>query len=296
MIELSVQSKFDAPLVIGLGFFDCLHAGHRRILFEVVKIAAELQSIPCLSTFSNNPYRMFNSDARVINTYSERTALFELNGITHILPFVFDSEFKRVSKDSFLDALFNAFNIRALVCGYDYLFGYKGEGDAEYLKQYAKARGAAVVVVEPVILDGVRVSSTGIKELLEEGEIERANRYLVSPFFMRGIVARGHGKGATINFPTANLLLKKSKLLPPDGVYKTRTTINDKVYPSATHIGPRPTFAECSRSVETHIEGIFGELYGQEITVEFLKKLRNIKKFSSLNALANQICKDLGGE
>jgi len=294
MNELTLNSNYKKPLVIGLGFFDCVHAGHRALIKEVMDYAKKHRVEPCVTTFSNNPYHMFNPDSKVVNTYLERISILESIGIKNILPFVFDAEFKKIAPTVFLDMLFNVFNIKGIVCGYDYLFGFKGAGDAEYLKQYCCARGVYIKIIEPVLLDGERVSSTIIKEFLQNGEIEKAGRFLSAPFFMRGTVSEGIGRGRTFGFPTANLSFKKSKLVPQDGVYQTKTELNGKkIYRSVTNVGAKPTFSDSSRGVETFIDGVEENLYGKEIKIEFLKRLRGIEKFDSAQQLAEQIKKDL---
>jgi len=296
MVELSPrhpQPPAKTPLAVGLGFFDCVHLGHRKLLAEVIETARRLACAPCVSTFSNNPYRIFSAESKAVYTYAERLTLFEALGVTHVLPFEFDAGLQATGKDAFLDMLFSAFDIRAVVCGHDYKFGRRGEGDAEYLKRYAESRGAEVTIVGPVLADGIRVSSTLIKEYLEKGELERANRLLGGPFFACGTVGGGCGRGRLYGFPTANLMTDGDKLLPCDGVYATQTAVDGKLYRSVTHIGAKPTFADAARSVETLLDGFSGDLYGKEIKVGFLSRLRGIEKFPSPQALREQICKDL---
>ncbi|MCL2062581.1 MAG: bifunctional riboflavin kinase/FAD synthetase [Firmicutes bacterium] len=296
MIELSLEQKFKKPLVLGLGFFDCVHTGHRKLIESVVDYARNNACTAAITTFSNNPYRLFNPDAKVINLYAERLSVFKSLGLSAVLPFVFNADFKKMDKKDFLDALFSAFKIKALICGYDYLFGFKGAGDTEFLTQYCIKRKAEVLIIPPVAAFGERVSSTAIKGYIEQGDIERANNLLGAPFFADGTVTKGSGRGRSLGFPTANAVFKKSKLLPPDGVYQTQAFLDGKTYPSVTHIGKKPTFSDAAHSVETYLQGFNDDAYGKQIKIEFYKRLRGIEKFDSAEALADQIKKDLENE
>jgi riboflavin kinase/FMN adenylyltransferase len=293
MIELHCDKKYDKPLILGLGFFDCVHAGHRELIKKVVSSAKETGCVAALSTFSNNPYRLFNPDAKVINLFAERAAVMASLGIEAVIPFTFDAEFKKIDRKDFLDKLFNNFRIKRLVCGYDYLFGFKGAGDAEYLKLYAVSKGADVIVEEPVLIDGERVSSTAVKEALQAGEIEKANKLLAAPFFMTGTVSDGFGRGREMGYPTANLSFKKSKLTPKDGVYKTAVTVKGRRYDSVTNVGAKPTFSDASKGVETYIDGFDGRIYGEEIKIEFIKRIRDVQRFGSAAELKARIAADL---
>ncbi|MCL2798548.1 MAG: hypothetical protein FWD58_10975 [Firmicutes bacterium] len=295
------------PLVMGLGFFDCVHAGHRALIAEVISLAEKLGCAPCLSTFFEGCHgdvvvdrlqlepggQQLRPRDKFILTYAERITIFERLCVMHVLPFVFDAEFKATGKGEFLEMLFCAYDIRGVVCGHDYRFGRNGEGDAEYLTRFASGRGVEIKVIEPVVLDGARVSSTLIKELIARGEIEKTNRLLSDPFFMRGEVVKGKGRGSLHGFPTANLEVPSEKLLPSDGVYATKTTVDGKVFRSVTHIGPKPTFLDATKTVETLVENFSGDLYGKYIKVEFLKRIRGTERFDSPGALLQQIKKDL---
>lgn len=292
MQEIKLQQNKDLKLVLALGFFDCVHRGHRALLERGREIATKNGLSFCVSTFSNNPYKIFNPDSKVINTYSERIELFEKAGADYILPFIFDKKFKSIRAIEFLDMLTDCFDIKYIVCGYDYLFGYKGEGDIGFLQSYCAKKKIDVAVLEPFLVDSLRVSSTIIKDLVDSGDVQEVEKLLGHPFFMSGNVVHGRGKGREFNFPTANLEFKKSKMLPKYGVYKTRVIIDDNAYIAITNVGSKPTFTDFVPTVESHIIDFDDDIYQKHIKVEFLEYLRPIIKFESVEDLANQIESD----
>lgn len=292
MQELKIQQNKDIKLVLALGFFDCVHRGHKTLLDMGRDIAFKNDLSFCVSTFSNNPYKMFNPDSKVINTYAERLELFEKSGADYVLPFIFDKKFKHIRAKEFLDMLTESFDIKYIVCGYDYLFGYKGEGDTEFLESYCIQKGIEVVILEPFLIDNLRVSSTIIKDLLDSGDMRQIEKLLDHPYFMNGNVVCGRGQGRKFNFPTANIEFKKSKMLPKFGVYKTRVTIGEKSYIAVTNVGTKPTFTDFIPTVESHIIDFDEDIYQKHIKVEFLEFLRPIIKFESVSQLAKQIESD----
>lgn len=293
MIKADFNTGYSRPLVMGLGFFDSVHYGHRRIIERVHGLAAARGAESALFTFSNNAYKQFNGDAKVIYTFSERKKILARLGIDCLVNARFDKTFKDTDKTAFLDALTSRFAICGFVCGYDYLFGAGGEGDTEYLSAYCRKKGIALEVVDPVELDGERVSSTDIKQYLVRGELEKANRFLVEPFFMCGSVVKGRGEGGKYGFPTANMIVPPSKLIVKHGVYGTVTVLDGQALRSVTNVGYKPTFDDMSLSVETFIAGEPGELYGKEITVRFMRYIRETARFSNPASLGEQIHKDM---
>ncbi|MDR2202513.1 MAG: riboflavin biosynthesis protein RibF [Clostridiales bacterium] len=293
MIEIDFLTKFNRPVVLAMGFFDCVHTGHRALLTKCAALARAAGAAAAATTFCNNAYKRFNPDSKLIYTYAERLCLFAEAGMDACVPFKFDAAFKQTDKREFLDLLLRNLDIKAAVCGYDYLFGSRGGGDAQFLREYFSARGVAVHIERPVTYNGERVSSTLVKETLSAGNIEKANILLARPYFMQGSVERGRGVGASISAPTANLKYSKDKLLAKAGVYSTRTTLDGNTYKSVTSIGPKPTFDEPSITVETFIDGVSSALYGKTLRVEFFKYLRPLRKFPSPSALSLQIKADL---
>lgn len=293
MLALDFQSRSELPIVLGLGFFDSVHYGHRKIIERVVALADRTGATPALFTFGNNAYKQFNATGKLIYTLDERKRILEQIGIACVVAARFDKAFKATDRKDFLDALFDRFSIRGIVCGYDYLFGAGGAGDCEYLKTYCATKGVALEVVDKIELDGERVSSTEVKRLLSCGDVEKANRFLVDPFSMTGTVVAGRGEGHLFGFPTANLAYPSGKLTPACGVYATRTTVDGKTFKSVTNVGNKPTFGDMRFSVETFVSGEPGDLYGKTMTLKFIRFLRSIRKFDSPEQLRAQIHSDM---
>lgn len=280
-------------LCAALGFFDSVHMGHRKILSEAKSYASAHGLKSAVFTFSNNAYRQFNPQSKLIYTYDERLELFENLGLDYVMPFNFDREFKAMEPEAFLEMLDSRFRVKCFVCGYDYLFGAGGRGDTEMLRAFCAERGLELIVIDKIELGKERVSSTLVKTLLGAGEIERANALLTQPFFMRGRVVKGRGVGHLFDFPTANLSFPSDKLIVRPGVYGTRTLARGTSFLSVTNVGAKPTFDLAQLSVETMIDGFSGDLYGESIRVDFYRYLRDIKRFDSPEALSKQIHKDL---
>lgn len=292
MKEIISPYKMDQPICIALGFFDSVHMGHRFIIEKLKNNSKRLGCASAITTFSNNPYRQFNNLSKIIYTYPEREQILSSLDIDYVLPFKFDKTFKETSSADFLKMLMN-YNIMGFVCGYDYLFGSSGQGNAQALTKFAVKNNIDIEVVNPVLYEGERVSSTIIKSFLLGGEIEKANCYLKQPFFICSNVVTGRGIGKSISMPTANMEIHKDKLTPKCGVYGTYTTIDGKRYKSVTNVGAKPTFSEMSISIETLIEGLNEDIYGKNINVEFIKYLRDIVKFDSPAELASTVQSNL---
>ena len=293
MKEIGNAESLKEKTVLGMGFFDSVHTGHRVLIDTVKETARKLNAKSAVLTFSNNSYKQFDSESKLIYTYRERCLLFDELGLDCVIPFEFDCKLKQKSREEFLSDLFGRINIAGIVCGYDYKFGKGGLGDAEYLKAVCTEKDIPVTVVQPVLQNGERVSSTLVKETLRQGNIKKANALLSVPYFMTGKVIHGRGVGRFYGFPTANLEFSSDKMLIKSGVYATKTIYDGKIRKSVTNIGDKPTFEEQSVSVETLIKDENADLYGKEIKIEFVDFLRDIKKFSSPQELADRILKDL---
>lgn len=293
MYEIDFQTVTDRPVYMALGFFDSVHYGHRKIINRVRELAAAGGVASCVFTFSNNAYKQFNPLSKLIYIYPERAYIMSGLGIDYLFSCPFDKTFKDTDRREFLDMLTGALDVRGFVCGYDYLFGAGGYGDTAYLAEYCDAKGIRLEVVPEIMLDGVRVSSTGIKELLNAGDIERANLMLGDPYMFRAKVVKGRGEGRVFGYPTVNLYISHAKHIIKYGVYKTETEIDGKKYRSVTNIGVKPTFNDSSVSVESFLEGYRGDAYDKIATVRFLQYLRGIEKFDSPEALGEQIRQDI---
>jgi len=285
MKELNSITK---PIAIALGYFDSIHFAHRKIISSVVDFAKANNLKSAVLTFSNN----LPDKSLPVYAFSDRKNLISQLEADYLIPYRFDDNLKSMTPLAFLQMLFSSFDIKYIACGFDYRFGLDGEGDGEFLREFAKNRGAAVKIFSPIKVGGNIVSTSSIKECLKNGDIKTANNLLVNPYFIEGRVTRGKGRGIALGYPTANLK-PQDKFLPSFGVYKSRTTIEGKIYPSLTSIGNKPTFSDNSTTIETFIDGNVFNIYSKTIKVELLSYIRELKKFDSAAGLKEQIKKDI---
>lgn len=293
MINKLYKNKFKEPITIALGFFDSMHLGHRKLVQSAKEMAIKNNSSPCLFTFNNNPATLFSKDDKLIYTFSERTKILQNLDIKHIIDTSFNSFFSHLTHIDFLNNLINQYNVKGLVCGYDYRFGYDKIGDIKYLSEFCKLNSIDFNVVNPVVLNDIRVSTSYIKKLIDDGNIEQTNKFLGQNYFMQGKVIHGRGIGNTIGIPTANILIDSQKRVLKEGVYITKTCYNNKEYSSLTSIGKKPTFNDLSQTIETHILNFNGDIYDRTITIKFYSFLREIRKFATIDILINTIKDDI---
>lgn len=292
MKVFTLNTECDLPVCLALGFFDCVHRGHAALISKTVALAKEKNALSCVMTFADNPYPFLSKGEKLIFTFSERTKLFESAGVQAVFAVPFSKELMQTPKQEFLNLITSRLNVKGVVCGYDYKFGTGAEGDTEYLASFCNGLGISCNVVPPVMYNGLRVSSTLIKSKLLCGDIEQAAELLEHSYFIEGEVCHGRGVGRLFDFPTANVDYGSDKLLPKDGVYATVSSVDGKKYKSVTNVGNKPTFNEYGATVETMLSEFGGDLYGKLIRVEFVRRLRDIKKFATPQELKNQIYSD----
>ena len=278
--------------IFALGFFDGVHLGHQALLREAVRLANELGVKPGAVTFSAHPDGLVSGSApKLLNTPEDRNGLLRAYGMENILELPFDEEVKNTHWASFLSQLTMAGAV-GFVCGDDFRFGSGGLGTPKKLEAFCKKRGLHYAIVPQQEVDGVRVSSTYIRSLLENGEMEQVNRFMGHPYLLTGEVVKGRGLGHTIGIPTANVLIPEGLAVPKLGVYAGVTVLEGTVYRTVTNIGSRPTVGGHQVRMESWVLDFEGDLYGKPITVALLKFLRPEKKFDSLEELKAQILKD----
>ncbi len=262
-----------------LGGFDGLHVGHRKLLSR-----AKESGLPVgVMTISGG------KETKGLFTFSERERIFKDNGADFVFELPF-SEIKGLTVDGFLTLLKKEFSPTLFVCGEDFRFGYGAKGTPKDIKAWGQVRVEALPLVE---IDGEKVSSGTVKAYLLQGDVGKANVLLGERFFVVGEVVKDRGVGKTIGFPTANIDYAEEKFPIKEGVYETRVGIDGRTYKGITNFGSRPTFANATRRLETHIDGFEGDLYGREIKVEFVRFLREIKKFDNVEGLINQLKSDI---
>ena len=275
--------------ILALGFFDGVHLGHQALLRACRQLADQHGLLAGVVTFDSHPGAVLGGEApKLINTPADRQKLLEQYGMDRIISLPFDEAMMATPWQDFLTRLMAEYNAAGFVCGDDFRFGAKGQGNAMLLKQACEERGMPCAVVSQQMVDGIRVSSTHIRGLLEQGRMEEAVRFLGHPHILSGTVVPGRQLGRTIGIPTANLELPQAVVTPKFGVYACKVG----TYMAVTNVGNRPTVGGHHTTVEPWILDFAGDLYGKTVTVEFYKFLRPEKKFSSLEDLRREIEKN----
>ena len=280
--------------VIALGFFDGVHLGHGALLRRAVEEAKKRGCESAVFTFDRPPKEVITGiPCPLINSPEDRAALVKrLYGIDEMLMVPFDDEMRTTPWDRFVtDILVERYGAVHLVAGHDHHFGHRNQGSPELLKEKCAELGLGCDIIPAVTLDGVTVSSTHIRKLLEEGDVETARAFLGHPHVLTQTVGHGRQLGRTIGIPTANLVAPPHVLLPKRGVYAAKITLPDgRAFGGVTNVGVRPTVNNGQDvTVEPWILDFDGDLYGQAIRVEFFRRLRDERKFESLDALRSQI-------
>ena len=280
--------------VIALGFFDGVHRGHGALLRRAAEEARRRGCTPAVFTFDRPPKEVITGiPCPLINSPEDRSDLVKrLYGIDEMLMVPFDDEMRTTPWDRFVtDILVGRYGAVHLVAGHDHHFGYKNQGSPELLREKCAELGLGCDIIPAVTLDGVTVSSTHIRKLLEEGGVETARAFLGHPHVLTQTVGHGRRLGRTIGVPTANLVAPPHVLLPKRGAYAAKVTLPDgRAFGGVTNVGIRPTVNHGQDvTVEPWILDFDGDLYGQKLRVEFFRRLRDERKFESLEALKTQI-------
>ena len=278
--------------IYALGFFDGVHIGHQALLAACRDLATANHCKAGAVTFAVHPDALVSGNApTLINTIEDRTGLLKAYGMDEVVVLPFDKDLMNTHWASFLTALV-ADGAAGFVCGSDFRFGAGGSGTAKKLSAFCEKQQLPYAIVPQQELNGIRVSSTHIRELLAAGDVENATRFLGHPHVFTGEVVAGKGLGRTIGVPTANLQIPEGILLPKKGVYACIAHVNGKNYPAVTNIGNRPTVDGDHITVEPWLLDFAGDLYGQTLTLIFYRYLRPEKKFASLENLKAEIQKN----
>lgn len=287
-------------LSVALGVFDGVHRGHQALLAAAVEAAAQTVSTPAALTFDPHPASVF-SPSRVpllLGTLEQRAEMLREHGARRVIVARFDRVFAARTPDEFVrEVLRDRLNARAVIIGEDFRFGCNRAGDAAFLRAAGEQAGFGVHVVAPVFIGGVPARSTGIRQMISGGEVEEAARLLGRPYALRGMVGRGRQLGRVLGFPTANIASEPGIMIPGAGVYAGRLRVGneDRRHRAAISIGTNPTVAEnAPPTVEAFILDDFNrDLYGASVEVTFPFRLRGMEKFDSLEALVQQMGRDV---
>lgn len=283
--------------VIALGFFDGVHLGHAALLRLTRRRADELGIPAAVLTFDTHPDTLvYHQPVPLINTLEDRKYLMEEKfSMDEVILAHFDRAMMEMPWEAFVeDYLLGELGAKHVVCGHDFSFGYRGQGTPDKLRRLCAQRGVGVNVVDKVSLGGITVSSTHIRQLIRQGDMEAAAQMLGHRHFLSGEVLHGKELGRRLGFPTANLALPEGLIAPAYGVYATLVTLPDgSAHPAVTNVGVRPTVHDqLGRLVEAWILDCTAELYGEKIRVEFFTRLRGEKKFDSLEALREEVLRN----
>ena len=279
----------EAKYIFALGFFDGVHLGHQALLKECCRLARERSCETAAITFDNHPQALFSDRIPVLlSSVPDRKALLRRYGMDQILVLPVTAEVMSTPWKDFLEDLLDR-GAAGFVCGDDFRFGARGEGDAQKLTEFCESRALPCRVVSERVLDGKRISSTRIRGKIEEGNMESATRLLGHPHTLTGRVVHGHRLGRKLGFPTANLLLPPGVATPKFGVYACRAIVDGVAYPAVTNVGTRPTVSGTGITVEPWILDFEGDLYDREILLEFYYFLRPETKFPDLESLRREI-------
>lgn len=289
----NVQEMVSAGSAVTIGNFDGIHLGHRAILRRLKECSAELGVPSVMLTFDPHPRKVLSSPAslRLLTDTGDKCRLIEKFGIDIFLTIKFDRKFAALSPSEFIENWIMPLNPGAVIVGYDFNFGRGGSGSMDLLREIGGRRGFHVEMVDKTSVEGVTVSSSRIRNLVEGGEVALAEKLLGRPYSVSGPVVRGHGRGRKLGFPTANIATR-AEILPDDGVYAGQVVMDGKPLPAMINIGSNPTFNDIARSLEACILDFDDDLYGMDLEVRFLERVRNEVKFSGPEKLAEQITRD----
>ena len=279
--------------IYALGFFDGVHLGHAALLAACRKLAEEQGCKAAAVTFSSHPDTLvLGKTPNLINTIEDRVRLLKAAGMDDVIVLPFDKRMMTCPWQDFLTLLVEHYHAAGLVCGHDFRFGNRGEGNATLLQDYCQEKGMPCAIVPEQKLEEVTISSTHIRSLLEAGCMEEAAKFLGHPHMLTGTVVTGRKLGRTLGIPTANISIPEEVVKLPFGVYTCKAHVAENEYLAVTNIGNRPTVGGHRVTVEPWLLDFDGDLYGQELTLRFYRFLRSEQKFPSLDALKEEIVKN----
>ena len=281
--------------LLTIGVFDGVHLGHKHLISQLVAQSRKQDLLSGVITFRQHPQDFFLPETRLpfLTDLEERAFLLNQEGVDLVVPISFDSGLAQLDAREFVNLLQKYLKMEGLVLGPDFALGKNREGDEATLRNLGRELNYSVSVVAPLNLEGEPVSSTAIRKAIARGDMEKAERLMGRPFSLHGKVVSGTRRGKGLGFPTANLDLNQAQALPTDGVYASWASVNGKTYSSMTNIGKNPTFGGTKRIAEVHLLDYQGDLYGRELKIDIVKRLRAEKKYDSVEALKKQIAEDI---
>ncbi len=287
--------NIDHDTVVTIGNFDGVHKGHQKIIRDAILIAKKKKIKSVLFTFTNHPVNFFKKDKlKNIITKEEKYRIINQMGIDIIVAIPFDEFIIKLDPKEYIQTILkDKLNAKQVVIGHDFRFGQNRGGNAQFLKNMGKIYGFDVKVMKPICLKNIRISSTYVRNLLEIGDVDKVSEFLGRDYEIKGIVVHGKKIGRNLGFPTINLKYDDNILVPKVGVYQTKVNIDGKIYNGATNVGYSPTVKQNEFTVETYILQYNGDLYEKEVSVIFIRRIRDEIKFDTLEDLKKQMSMDI---
>ena len=286
----------DKRSVVTIGTFDGLHHGHQKIFTRLINSSKSRDLSSVVLTFFPHPRIILNkyNEVKMIDTLDEKIIHLNEIGIDSLIIHPFDKNFSLLSANQFIkDFLVDKLKIKHIIIGYDHRFGKGREASVTDLKNYADDYDFTVEEIKAQEIEKITVSSTKIRNSINQGDIKTTEKYLGRNFNLTGKIVKGDGLGKKINYPTANIFIEETyKIIPKDGVYLVETIIEDKLFNGMMNIGHRPTIGTNVKSIEVHLFNFNEDIYGKVISIKMISKIRDEKKFSSIQALKEQLVKD----
>jgi len=281
--------------LLTIGVFDGVHLGHKYLLSQLTKQAKEQDLLSGVVTFNRHPHEVLAPQTKLpfLTDLAQRINLLKNEGVEAIFTLSFTSELAQLSARQFASLLKKYLRMRGMVIGPDFALGQTREGNVAILRTLGQDMGFSVTVIPPVMINGEVVSSTAIRNALANGDMKRVLNLIGRPFSLNGRVTKGAGRGEGLGFPTANLDIDPGQALPADGVYATWTDIDGQAYQSMTNIGRQPTSGGSQRVVEVYILDFHSNLYGRELKIDLIERLRGEKQFDTPEELKKQITEDI---
>ena len=285
----------ERPTILTIGVFDGMHLGHQHLIGTTVRRARERQFQSAVLTFDPHPDIVIRPDRpkRYLASLDERIDHVRENGADVLIILPFNDEVKRYTAHVFMEHVCRAVALRELHIGWDFALGFKREGTFARLSELGQTFGYTVHPVEALLYNGEPVSSSRVRNVLDDGDVTLAAELLGRSFALSGTITEGDKRGRTIGFPTANIPVDSNRVVPANGVYVCRAMLNNHAYNAVTNIGVRPTFDGQQRTIEAHLLDFTGDIYGETLQLHFLHRLRGEQKFNGISELVTQINRDV---
>lgn len=291
----NIEQPKEKKIILTLGMFDGVHLGHQFVIKYLKEIASKEGDETAIMTFNPHPRFVLQpqTDFRLLTTLDEKIKMLDSFSVQHLYIQEFTHEFSRLTALEFVkNILVNQLKIHSLIVGYDHQFGKNRDGNFEQLKLFSEMFKFKLYRLPPIAEHNIVISSTKIRNQINEGNIALANQWLGYPFIMIGKVIQGDKIGRTIGFPTANIEIDPQKICPKNGVYFVNVKVRDKNYKGMMNIGVRPTIKGEKKQIEVHILNFNEDIYGEILEIHFYERERDEKKFISIEGLKKQLTKD----